>query len=108
MMALMKQLGIKSEEISASRVVIEKKDGKKIVVEEAQVIQIDMQGKKSFQVMGAAKEESANEESSSEKESAENDVEIIVAQTGASKEEASKALEKTRGDLAEAILLLKK
>lgn len=101
MASLMKQMGIKTEEIDAERVVIEKADGSKIVVESPSVQAIEMQGQKSFQIAGKISEEAG------EGESEKGDVEIIMEECGCTREEAEAALEKAKGDLAEAILSLK-
>lgn len=97
MQAIMKQMGIDQEEIDALRVTIEKNDGSKIIIEPASVSKISMQGQETFQVAGEIREE--------EPESFSDDIETIMEKTGASKEEAIKALEET-GDLAEAIMKL--
>ncbi len=96
MQALMKQMGIRSEEIQSSRVVIETPDGE-IVIEEPQVVQITMQGQKSFQISGKVKH--------TEKATGE-DIKMVMEQTGCSEEEAKVALEKSGGDIAEAIVSL--
>ena len=103
MAKMMSQTGIKNESVEATRVVIEKADGTKIIVEPASVTAIDMQGQKSFQVAGAVREEKA--EGKAEEET---DADIIVRECGCSKEQAEDALKETNGDLAEAILKLKK
>lgn len=113
MMDLMKQLGIRSEEVEASRVIIEKPDGTSLVVSDPQVIQIDMQGKKSFQISGNVSEQEAGAskqdgQESSEEKSADSDVDIVVKQTGVSKEKAVAALKNSGGDIAEAIMELEK
>ncbi|MBD3210175.1 nascent polypeptide-associated complex protein [Candidatus Micrarchaeota archaeon] len=96
MQALMKQMGIKSEEISARSVTIETDSGR-MVVDNPQVTQITMQGQKSLQITGDIKfEEGATPE----------DIKMVVEQAGCSEEEAKAALEKTNGDIAEAILSL--
>jgi nascent polypeptide-associated complex subunit alpha len=94
---LMAQMGIKSEEVEAERVVIEKRDGSSIVITDPAVTRIEMKGRASFQVAG-----NVGVEESGKKE--EGDAEIIVKETGCSKEKAEKALEESDGDLAEAIL----
>ncbi|MFH1056877.1 MAG: nascent polypeptide-associated complex protein [Candidatus Micrarchaeota archaeon] len=101
MSSLMKQMGIKTEEIEAERVVIEKTDGSRIVVESPSVQCIDMKGQKSFQVMGSIKEEGSSGEKGK------SDVDIISEECGCTHEEAEKALEEAEGDLAQAILKLK-
>ena len=97
MSAMMKQLGIKQEEIEALRVVIEKEDGR-IVIENPNVQKITMQGNVSWQIAGEAREEAEGIK--------EEDVRMVMDKTGASEEEAREALEEASGDLAEAIVAL--
>ena len=97
MQGMMKQLGIKQEEIDAKRVIIEKSDGGKIIIEEPSVAKITMQGQESWQISGKAKEE--------EEGIREEDVKLVMEKTGKGEEEARKVLEET-GDIAEAILKL--
>ena len=96
MQAMMKQMGLSQNEISASKVIIEKKDGDKIVIKNPSVTKIKMQGQESFQITGDISEE---ENLSGE------DIKTIIEKTGCSEKEAKGALEET-GDLAEAILKL--
>ncbi len=98
MQAMMKQLGIKQEEINAKRVIIEKEDGN-IVIENPNVQKIVMQGNESFQISGEVREESKSEGFSDE------DVKMVAEKTGKSEEEARDALEETQ-DIAEAIMKL--
>ncbi len=99
MQAMMKQMGMAQEEISASRVIIEKTDNTKIIIENPSVTKIKMQGQETFQIAGDISEETG------EVGISEEDIQTIVEKTGASEEKAKQALEKT-GDLAEAILEL--
>jgi len=96
MNSLMKQMGISQDEIPASRVIIEKEDGNKIVVNNPSVTRIKMQGQESFQIAGDVSEE---------ENFSEEDIKTIIEKTGCSEKEAKETLEKT-GDLAEAILKL--
>ena len=97
MQKIMKQMGISSKEIPAKRVIIEMEDGR-YIINNPQVTEVNMQGSKSYQIAGEATfEEDINEE----------DIKIITEQTGCTIEEAKSALEKTNGDIAEAILSLK-
>jgi len=95
MNAMMKQMGIQQEEIDASRVIIEKSDGK-IIIENPSVVKIKMQGQENFQISGEAKEE---------KGFSEEDIKTVMEKTGAPRKKAEETLEKT-GDLADAILEL--
>jgi len=97
MQAAMKQLGISQEEIDAIRVIIEKSDNKKIVIENPSVQKIKMQGQESFQISG---------EVSEEENISDDDVAQVVEKTGCTSEQARETLEKFNGDLAEAILEL--
>lgn len=98
MQAMMRQMGIKQEEIEALRVIIEKADGK-IVIDNPQVQKVTMQGQDSWQITGEAREEAGEAFS-------EADVEMVMERTGKSKKDAREALEETEGDIAEAILRL--
>ena len=95
----MKKMGIQSQEIEAEEVVIKTVD-KEIVISSPQVARVNMMGQDTFQVSGEVSERSL------EKFSPE-DVKMVVEQTGCTEEDARKTLEET-GDIAEAILKLKK
>jgi len=99
MQALMKQMGMKQEEINASKVIIEKNDGSKIIINDPSVAKVNFQGQTSFQITGEESEESPKLEISEE------DIKTIMKKTGVSEKKARQTLEKT-GDLAEAILEL--
>jgi len=99
MQAVMKQMGIAQEEIPASRVIIERTDESKIIIENPSVTKIKMQGQETFQIAGEIHQETA------EIGISEQDIKTVIEKTGKSKEEVKEALEKT-GDLAEAILEL--
>ena len=98
MAKMMKQMGIKSEEIDAVKVTIELKEGGRLVVFEPQVVQIEMQGTKSFQISGKVHEE---------QDAGEDDIKMVMETAGVSREEAQNALRETGGDIAEAIIILK-
>jgi len=93
---LMSQMGIKTEEISALRVIIEK-EGSKIIIESPQITKISMKGDSSYQISGKVVEESAISD---------EDVKMVAEQAGCSTEDAKKALEDCNGDIAEAIVKL--
>ena len=97
MQAMMKQMGIKQEEIDASKVTIEKNDGGKIIINDPSIQKINMQGNVSFQISGDISEVTAELFS-------QDDVKTVMEKTGALKEDAIKALEDSDGDLAEAIM----
>ena len=107
MMKLMNQMGIKSNEVDATKVIIEKTDGSSLVVTDPQVVEITMQGQKSYQVSGRVVESGAESGGKAE-DASPDDVELVAAQANVSKEKAADALKKSGGDIAEAILLLEK
>lgn len=99
MQAMMKQMGIKQDEIDALRVVIEKSDGNKIIIDQPNVVKVTMQGQESFQITGETREETGVLFSK-------EDVELIMEKTGKSFEECEAALERNEGDMAQAIIEL--
>jgi nascent polypeptide-associated complex subunit alpha len=101
MQGMLKQFGIKTEEINAKRVVFELEDGKRLVIEGPSVSIMNAQGQKIYSVMGGTeKSESAGIPA--------EDVKMVAEQAGVSEEKATRALEETKGDIAEAITKLKK
>ena len=105
MQAAMKKLGIKTEQIPATEVVIKTENGE-IKINNPQVTQVDMQGHKTFQIMGDV-EETAGSGATPEKFSDE-DVKMVAERAKVLEEKARKALEEADGDIAEAILKLQK
>ena len=100
MQGMLKKMGISQEEIDASRVIIEKTDNSRIIIDNHSVTKIKMKGQETFQIAGDISEESAKEETSEE------DIKMIIEKTGVSEEIARETLEKNNGDLAETILEL--
>lgn len=96
--AMMKQLGIKTEDIIAERVIIECPE-KKIVIESPQIQKIEMKGQLSWQITGDAREETK------EAKITEEDIKLVMEKTGKTEKEARKVLNETR-DIAEAIVRL--
>ncbi|MDP4039323.1 MAG: nascent polypeptide-associated complex protein [Candidatus Pacearchaeota archaeon] len=100
MAAMMKQLGIKQEEVDALRVVIDKVDGGRIVIENPEVMKVNMQGQETWQISGESVEEEV------EVEISDGDINLVVEKTGKSEGEVRKVLEEVDGDIAEAIVKL--
>lgn len=96
MQRMMEQMGIKNKEIKAERVIIEKEDGQ-LIITEPQVVEITMQGQRSFQIVGKVEEKNATKE---------DDVKLVMEKTGASRERVEQALDECKGDIAEAIMKL--
>ena len=102
MQKAMKRLGIKQEEIDATEVIIKTSD-REIIIQNPQVSKVNMMGQETFQVVGEVHEREIETAPSIN----EDDIKTVVDQTGASEEDAKKAIEEANGDLAEAILKLK-
>ena len=89
---MMSKMGIKSEEIDASRVVIETPE-KDIIIEDPQVTRIEMQGTTSFQISGNVTEV----EKSAEVKVTDSDIDFVSERTGINdREKIRRALEKER------------
>nr|MCK4929744.1 nascent polypeptide-associated complex protein [Nanoarchaeota archaeon] len=99
----MRRLGIQQQEIDAKEVIIRLED-KEIVISNPNVSKVNMMGQDTYQVVGEESERSLD----SAPEIKEDDIKTVMEQAGVSKEEAVKTIEECKGDLAEAILKLKK
>jgi len=98
--AMMKQMGIDNQEISAKKVIIETDTGK-IIINNPTVTQITMQGQKSYQIAGDVTE-------SEELTIPEEDIVMVAESASISSDKAKKLLEQTKGDIAQAIELANK
>jgi nascent polypeptide-associated complex subunit alpha len=106
---MMKRMGLKMDEVpNAVEVTIRTAD-KLIRISNPSVTKYELQGQTFFQVAGTV-EESATESAVQRPavQLPEEDVLLVAQQAGVSPEEAKKALEATGGDLAQAIVLLKR
>jgi len=97
---MMKRLGINVKEIENIEKVIIQTDKKEYIFDNAEVTIMDAQGQKTYQVTGNPIINDRKEKMKDE------DIKLIIEQTGKSKEEAIKTLEETNGDIAEAIMKL--
>ena len=97
----MKQMGIKQDDVLASEVII-KTPEKDIIIKNPSVQRVVMQGQESFQVSGEIEEAKIDKTP----EINDEDIEMVMMQTGCTKEEAKAAIEICEGDLAEAIIEL--
>ena len=104
MKAMMKQFGIKSEDLVVKRLVMEL-ENETLVFERPNVTLVDMKGQKSYTVVGEP-ERVENGNASSPSHSSE-DIEMVMQATQCSEDEARAALEKSGGDISEAIASLK-
>nr|WP_019177567.1 nascent polypeptide-associated complex protein [Methanomassiliicoccus luminyensis] len=104
----MKRLGITTEELSGVEEVIIRTRDKEYVVKDAAVTMMDMQGQRTFQVVGEAvvqdRKASASSAKPAEASVPDEDIQLVMDQTGATREAAIKALKETGGQPAEAII----
>jgi len=120
MARMMKKMGIEQKEIDGVKEVIIRFADKEWVIPNAQLTMIKQAGSESYQVVGAKSERglSGSVESKSE-ETPEVEVEkkieipmedaaLVASQTGVDIQVAKQALEETGGDLAAAILKLRR
>lgn len=108
MKKMMKRMGIDIdiEELNdAERVIIERSSGIRLLIDNPQVTIMKMKGQTIIQVVGEIKEE-VQEKEEEQVEIKQEDVELVALEAGVSLEEARQALLLTKGDLAQAILLL--
>jgi len=77
---------------------------KKLVFDNPQVTETTMMGQKTYQLTGTYKEETKEIEVIINDE----DIELVVTQTGVNKEKAKSLLVKNKGDIAATILELQK
>ena len=97
---MMKKMGISQNILDAKRVIIELEDSN-LVIDEPSVTKITMQGQETFQIAGEVREESKetfNEE----------DIKMVIEKTGKTQEEVTEFLKNNNGDIALAIIELKK
>lgn len=105
---MMKQMGMKMNELNDINTVILRGPKREIVIEGPSVTSIDMKGQKMYQIAGGKETERAPEGVEEEPlEIPEEDILLVAQQTGVDMEKARAALEQTEGDLAKAILSLK-
>ena len=93
---VMKQMGIRTEEIEATEVII-RGASKNIVIRSPSVVKTDMKGQIMFQISGNVSEMSYSED----------DIKMVSEQASVTRERAAELLEKSKGDIAEAIMLAK-
>ncbi|MCL2032458.1 MAG: nascent polypeptide-associated complex protein [Methanomassiliicoccaceae archaeon] len=105
MQQAMKKMGIKQTTIDNATEVIIRTTDKEIVLTNVEVVLVDMQGSRSYQISG---DEEIRKPGSTGPAAAPSfpavDIELVMSQTGCDKERAVKALEDANGQPAEAIL----
>ncbi|KYH27656.1 nascent polypeptide-associated complex protein [Halalkalicoccus paucihalophilus] len=106
---MMKQMGIDTEELDATEIVIRTPE-KELVFSDADVTVINAQGQQTYQIVGEPETREAGSGSDAGEDTAiedadipADDIEIVAMRTGASEDDAREALEEADGDLATAV-----
>jgi nascent polypeptide-associated complex subunit alpha len=97
---MMRRLGISVKNIDNVEKIIIQTDSKEYIFKDAEVTIMDAQGQKTYQITGNPIIRDRAEDTKEE------DIKLIMDQTGKTKEEAKQALEEANGDIANAILKL--
>ncbi|MHC1573775.1 MAG: nascent polypeptide-associated complex protein [Candidatus Syntropharchaeales archaeon] len=100
MKQMMKQMGISLDELENVREVVIRMGDRELVFPDAVVTVMNAQGTTLYQVVGTPEERSLGPEIDEE------DLQLVIEKTGATREEAKEALESANGDLIEAIMKL--
>ncbi len=97
---MMRQMGIKQEEIEASEVIIKCAD-RDLVIRNPQVNKVKAMGQETFQIIGEVEEVAVGVSDIKDE-----DVKTVMQQTKVSEKKAREALIQHKGDIAETILTL--
>jgi nascent polypeptide-associated complex subunit alpha len=107
----MKRMGISTEDLDGVEEIIIRTKDKEYVFKEASVSIMNVQGQKTFQIVGEPEERTITGPGSKQDTAApsaptvpEEDVQLVMEQTGCSREKAQQALKDTDGQPAEAII----
>lgn len=108
---MMSRLGVNAREMSEVREVILKTESKEIIIQNPTVTSLEIQGQQIFQIIGDSIEEREIQKEIQPpevkpQEIPEEDILLVAQQANVTFEEAKAALEETKGDLAQAILML--
>ncbi|MFH0875978.1 MAG: nascent polypeptide-associated complex protein [archaeon] len=98
----MKKLGIQEEPLDAIAVIIRTKS-EDIIIRSPSVSRVNMMGQWTYQISG---EEECRKHEEEEPKISEEDVKTVMEQAKCDKNKAIAALKKTKGDLAQAIIIL--
>ena len=117
MKAMMRKMGIKEETIEGVEEVVVRTRDREIVFLRPEVQSITMKGQVTFKVVGQPEERALDSGSAGSGEApvakagpsrtfSQDDIQLVMGQTGASEEDAIAAIEACDGEVAEAIIKL--
>ncbi len=98
---MMRKMGIKQEEMDVEEVILKMRDGRVFRVRSPSVMKVEAKGQSTLMVMGEIEEVSEGGDSFPEE-----DIALVMEQTGCTREEAIQALKEADGEPAEAIISL--
>jgi nascent polypeptide-associated complex subunit alpha len=104
MQQAMKKMGIKQTNIDNATEVIIRTTDKEIVLTNVDVVCVDMQGSRSYQISGSEEVRGLGSAGAATASFPSGDIDLVMSQTGCDRERAVKALEEADGQPAEAIL----
>lgn len=104
MQQAMKKMGIKQTNIDDATEVIIRTADKEIVLTNVEVVLVEMQGSRNYQISGDEDVRSLGAAAETATSFPAGDIELVMSQTGCGREKAIRALEDTDGQPAEAIL----
>lgn len=109
----MKKLGIETQDIEDVQEVVIRTKSKEYIIREATVTIMEMQGQKTYQIVGETEvlpiTQSSGQpkaETPTQSQIPEDDIKLVMSQTGASREKVIEALRSSDGQPAEAIIKL--
>lgn len=98
----MRKMGMEQQDMDVQEVIFRMED-KNLVISNPSVSKINMMGQETYQVVGEVQEQSRD----TTPDISDEDVQTVIDQAGCSKENAIKAINNSKGDLAEAIMSLR-
>jgi len=121
MQDMLRKMGVRNQEIDALEVIIMQKDGKKLVIKNPKVMEVEFSGQRTFQIVGDISMQEGKGKAGSSGHGAlgtgqqeevievsDKDVKFVADTAMMPEKKARETLIKTRGDIAKAILILKK
>ncbi len=100
----MKKMGIKQTSIDGVIEVVIKTANSEIVIKNADVVCVEMPGNKSYQISGDEQIRTFDSDGEEIKTYPEEDIDLVMSQTGCDREKAIAALDAVDGQPAEAII----
>ncbi len=107
MKRMMAQMGIKSTDMPDVKTVILEGESKNYMITDAQVTMIEAQGQKTFQVVGSYREVPKSQKSASQPDApkfSEDDISLVMEGAQVDRKKAIGALDKAKGEPAQAIV----